>query len=543
MSLTKTERRQDRRETPDPTGLPVQLKRDFEAKSGLSFDDVRVHYRSSRPGGLGALAYTQGNQVYLGPGQERHLPHELAHVVQQKQGRVGAEVRLGGVPLNLDPTLEAEADRFSAGMAFSAPEAAWTGASPGGDSDAPVQMRVTMDYIQFYKLVRKVEPPPPPTNERILEYYNYFQIENEMKFLNAFSSHGSKPVEKFKIIMDQELSRSEKTEESMKLFLEASHYFVETSNKLYAAEPFLTDFEYAPPMPLSFIFGPPAPGLPPPAVPDPSTLGPLRKRLHTLARSPENPIQQDKAALPLNKNSSKIPVLPFTLFMAQTEVPPELVNLVRDIYTNWRLGEIFDRRTGSEARSITPDTPGGLRSLHMNLQASLPSPINPCDRFPLVSAVHYMSSISEDIVLDTMAAEKSPAKGLHDHYKEFSKMNGRAEAEQTGTMAKSALSPASKAKAAPPSKAASQKPQTSASSAASNKPQAYPVGYAEYTGIAFGGKPDQCKIVLDYIHGFLYLTLTHYQYYYVDSKGEIVVKDKNYAPGTFNPWIKIDMTL
>lgn len=92
------------------TGIPKAVQAKFETASGFSFDDVRVHYNSSRPAGLGALAYTQGTQVYLGPGQERHLEHELVHVIQQKQGIVKANGYLNGLPVNHDPVLERAAD-------------------------------------------------------------------------------------------------------------------------------------------------------------------------------------------------------------------------------------------------------------------------------------------------------------------------------------------------------------------------------------------------------------------------------------------------
>lgn len=58
-------------------GIPAQLKERMEQHTRLSFDDVRLHYNSDKPAKLGAFAYTQGNQVEIGPGQERHLPHEL----------------------------------------------------------------------------------------------------------------------------------------------------------------------------------------------------------------------------------------------------------------------------------------------------------------------------------------------------------------------------------------------------------------------------------------------------------------------------------
>lgn len=95
---------------PNRTGMPDSLKSGVESLSGHSLSDVRVHYNSSEPAQLQALAYAQGNDIHLGPGQEKHLPHEAWHVVQQRQGRVQATTQLmKGVPLNDDPSLESEA--------------------------------------------------------------------------------------------------------------------------------------------------------------------------------------------------------------------------------------------------------------------------------------------------------------------------------------------------------------------------------------------------------------------------------------------------
>lgn len=102
--------KEDKRTKPNLTGIPTQMKLDFEQRSGLSFDDVRIHYNSEKPAQLQALAYTQGTQVYVGPGQERHLPHELGHVVQQKLGLVRPTARVGDVLINDDLRLEREAD-------------------------------------------------------------------------------------------------------------------------------------------------------------------------------------------------------------------------------------------------------------------------------------------------------------------------------------------------------------------------------------------------------------------------------------------------
>jgi len=100
---------------PNRTGLPDALKSGVESLSGLSLDDVRVHYNSSKPEQLQALAYTQGSDIHVAPGQERHIPHEAWHVVQQKQGRVQPTMQMqGGVKVNDDTGLEREADVMGA---------------------------------------------------------------------------------------------------------------------------------------------------------------------------------------------------------------------------------------------------------------------------------------------------------------------------------------------------------------------------------------------------------------------------------------------
>jgi len=93
-------------------GLPVNLQSGIQALSGLSLDDVKVHYNSFKPAQLNAHAYAQGDEIHLAPGQERHLAHEAWHVVQQREGRARATGRIGGQPLNDDAGLEREADHM-----------------------------------------------------------------------------------------------------------------------------------------------------------------------------------------------------------------------------------------------------------------------------------------------------------------------------------------------------------------------------------------------------------------------------------------------
>ena len=113
-AVKKTDSLLQRKKTPNRTGIPDRMKQYFEDNSGFSMGDVRVHYNSDRPAKIQALAYTQGEEVYLGPGQEKHLPHELGHVIQQKEGIVLPTESVNHMPVNSDARLEADADRRSA---------------------------------------------------------------------------------------------------------------------------------------------------------------------------------------------------------------------------------------------------------------------------------------------------------------------------------------------------------------------------------------------------------------------------------------------
>lgn len=94
------------------TGLPNQLKSGMENLSGMNLDHVRVHYNSSKPAAVQAHAFAQGADIHLASGQEKHLGHELGHVVQQAEGRVRATGSVNGTPVNDNVGLEAEATRM-----------------------------------------------------------------------------------------------------------------------------------------------------------------------------------------------------------------------------------------------------------------------------------------------------------------------------------------------------------------------------------------------------------------------------------------------
>ncbi|MFN3810301.1 MAG: DUF4157 domain-containing protein [Roseateles asaccharophilus] len=112
-------------------GLPENLRSGIEALSGLDMSGVRVHRNSSKPAALQAHAFAQGQDIHLGPGQDKHLPHEAWHVVQQAQGRVRPTMLMkSGLPVNDDGGLEHEADVMGTRAARWSPSGNAQGSAP-----------------------------------------------------------------------------------------------------------------------------------------------------------------------------------------------------------------------------------------------------------------------------------------------------------------------------------------------------------------------------------------------------------------------------
>jgi hypothetical protein len=137
-------------EEPRDSGLPDPLRTGIEALSGVSMAGVQVHHNSDQPGRMHARAFTRSSEIHLAPGQERHLPHEAWHVVQQRQGRVAPTRRLpSNVPLNDDIGLEREADVMGA-RALSTTAAATPAAAP--PQTAPVTQCYDDQSIPGYRM-------------------------------------------------------------------------------------------------------------------------------------------------------------------------------------------------------------------------------------------------------------------------------------------------------------------------------------------------------------------------------------------------------
>lgn len=143
------------------TGLPDNLKSGIENLSGMSMDHVNVHYNSAQPAQMQAHAYAQGSDIHVAPGQEKHLPHEAWHVVQQAKGRVKPTMQLkGGIPVNDNKGLEKEADNMGA-------KAMKTVQRYGPDPEEEmfnIMQRQKKGTAPVQRSGMAAPPPPPPPN-------------------------------------------------------------------------------------------------------------------------------------------------------------------------------------------------------------------------------------------------------------------------------------------------------------------------------------------------------------------------------------------
>ncbi len=108
------------------SAIPAPVRTKMERAFNTNFANVKVH-EGRHASSVGAIAYTQGDNIHFAPGQFKPntasgqvlLGHELAHVVQQRQGRVKPTGSVKGLPLNDNPALEREADELGRKVAQS----------------------------------------------------------------------------------------------------------------------------------------------------------------------------------------------------------------------------------------------------------------------------------------------------------------------------------------------------------------------------------------------------------------------------------------
>lgn len=100
------------------TPMPKDVQQKMEASFNTDFSDVRIH-EGKEAESIGAVAYAHRNHIHFQSGKyqpknlegQRILGHELAHVTQQREGRVSAQSSTVTLP-NLDPKLETEANTY-----------------------------------------------------------------------------------------------------------------------------------------------------------------------------------------------------------------------------------------------------------------------------------------------------------------------------------------------------------------------------------------------------------------------------------------------
>lgn len=149
--------------------LPADVRQKMEAVFGQRFHDVRVVVGPA-PQAIGAVAFTQGSQIHFAQGKydprtpqgQKVIAHELAHVVQQRSGRVRNPFGSGTAIVH-DAQLEAEAHRLAARVTMQpaiAPPVQRNVAPPV--QPARAQMRVPLP-VQPARAQVRVPPPVPRT--------------------------------------------------------------------------------------------------------------------------------------------------------------------------------------------------------------------------------------------------------------------------------------------------------------------------------------------------------------------------------------------
>src|SRR4051794_6153305 len=134
--------------------LPDPVRGKMERAFNTDFSSVRVR-ESAEASNLGASAFARGAELFFAPGQydptsqrgQSLIGHELAHVVQQSEGRVAPTIQAKGLAINDDAGLEAEADDLGARAARG--EIVRSGGGSVDGRPAPAQLKASGSVIQL----------------------------------------------------------------------------------------------------------------------------------------------------------------------------------------------------------------------------------------------------------------------------------------------------------------------------------------------------------------------------------------------------------
>lgn len=114
-------KKKTRSSSPPANGIPDSIRAKMESVFNIDVSSLNIVQNSGAAKAAGALAFAAGNTIHFAPGQfspetpqgQHLLGHELAHVVQQREGRVQANGEMNGMAINNDQRLEAEADAMA----------------------------------------------------------------------------------------------------------------------------------------------------------------------------------------------------------------------------------------------------------------------------------------------------------------------------------------------------------------------------------------------------------------------------------------------
>ena len=373
------------------TGLPDQLKSGIENLSGHSMDDVKVHYNSDKPAQLQAHAYAQGTDIHIASGQEKHLPHEAWHVVQQKQGRVKPTLQMKGkVNVNDDKGLEKEADVMGA----KALQAEGSLQKPLIKAPISTAVQRVVQRLQIRFSFTQFLHGAAPTQALVSSYLNDFikmdyiranapDIKKSMKGTDEFTAM----TDSF-VACDKANSAAKVSNDWTALPVLLDTLMANINTVLTYAKDTMhiaVEHEYS--------------------NTNKDSWDTANDALTSLSKISPLP-----SLIPMHPGGAgavhpSISVIPWSV--AKTKIPAGLHHLLRDIYTSWRLGQVMDERSAASqaAKEKNPNVPGALRSWHMNEQNQLPANDGAVPANATALDTHYAASSRHPYVKDSALAQ------------------------------------------------------------------------------------------------------------------------------------------
>ncbi len=453
------------RQGPPGKPLPEATQRKMETLFKADFSAVRIHV-GPQAQQIGARAFTLGSDIYFAPGQynpttshgQRLIGHELAHVVQQKERRVRHPFG-NGMAVVQNPGLEAEAESMAlkavSQQLSRAPDAGLT-RSHTLQTSKIIQRQLKGNCTSWLK-------GRQPTAVLIKNYYDNF-VKKELSDADSFVPDNTYEEKQLKESKTNYKNRKKSAKQynyprNWQLVAEALDLYVDAINRALLKVHAKSEVYRLQGKDSYYDF----------------YRNTARANWATVDKALRgmDAMTSNSTKTPKDGSMPNIPVIPFS--NTANGMPPSLRLLIKKIYDEWNAGRAFDRRSTSEQtnKTITSDTPGALRSWHLNDRGSLPANQFDVNNIPL------------------------KAQPLHTHYDTSSKKPGNVQSNVTT-----------------------------------------PVGYAEYTGTGITGDAHNCKIVLDYVNGDIYVTVTHYQLW--DKGNKYKQKGQNAGSGTYSAWFYID---